>query len=661
MSWLGRNPNAKPDYTSLEIQTSASTLPIPIVWGQSKLAPNVLWFANFRAGPGAGGKGSGGKGGLTGGSSSSQTYTYYADLIMGLCEGPINNIGWIYKNQSICGALELGLGWCDGTTPQATWPYLAALYPYNALAYQGTAYLWGAGYNLGDTASIGNHNAEILGILFGSGVNGSDADPAQVIYDFLTNAQYGCGFNAASINATTLFGSGGDGSLQTYCKAMGIAISPVLDSQEPANSILTRWLQLLNCAAVWSGGELKFIPYGDTAITSGAATTYQTQFSIPTPIPLSSGGVPALVNLSPAASFVSDSGVVYAFSNVPFVFIGATAPSAAGTYGMPAPGQYAFAVADEGKPVVVTFTAQNLNAYSPNLTPLYALTDADFVDEKGNKDPVEVERVDIYSLPTIQRIEVLNRGNQYAAQPVEARDQSQIEIFGPRVGPTITAHEICDPYVIAPIVAQAILQRALYVRTKFVFKLSWEYCLIEPMDIVTITDANLGLSNYPVRVIEIEEDDNGLLTFTCEELVAGVSTPAFYQTAGATGYQQNQGVPAVPVNTPFIYEPPPSATGGVAQIWVGASGAPNGSSTQWGGANVYVSVDNVTFSQVATITQAMRQGFLTAALPLESGWDSTDTLAVSLAESAGTLGGTSQAAAEAGATISLVELRTARL
>lgn len=98
MSWLGRNPNAKPDYTSLEIQTSASTLPIPIVWGQSKLAPNVLWFANFRAGPGAGGKGSGGKGGLTGGSSSSQTYTYYADLIMGLCEGPINNIGWIYKS-----------------------------------------------------------------------------------------------------------------------------------------------------------------------------------------------------------------------------------------------------------------------------------------------------------------------------------------------------------------------------------------------------------------------------------------------------------------------------------------------------------------------------------------------------------------------------------
>ena len=621
MSWLGRSPNAKPDYTALEIQTATSTLPIPIVWGQNKLAPNILWYANFRAGPGAGGKGTGGKGGLVGGSSSSESYTYYADLIMGLCEGPINNIGWIYKNQSIYLALELGLGWYDGTTPQTTWPYLAAIYPYNALAYQGTAYLWGAGYNLGDTASIGNHNAEISGILWGTGVNGTDADPAQLIYDFLTNAQYGCGFAAASIDGTTLFGSGGDGSLQTYCKAMGIALSPVLDSQEPASSILTRWLQLLNCAAVWSGGELKFIPYGDTAVAQGAETTYQNQFSIPTPIPLSTGGVPALVNLCSAASFVSDGGVVYAFSNVPMAFIGATAPSAEGTYGMPTPGQYAFATADEGKPVVVTFTAQNLTGYSPDLTPVYALTDSDFVDEKGNKDPVQVERADVFSLPTIQRIEVLNRGNQYAAQPVEARDQSQIEIFGPRVGPTITAHEICDPFIIAPIVAQAILQRELYVRTKFTFKLSWEYCLLDPMDVITITDANLGLSDYPVRVIEIEEDDKGLLAVTCEEFVTGVSTPQFYQTAGSGGYQQNQGVPAVPVNTPFIYEPPLSATGGVAQIWVGASGAPYGSSTQWGGANVYVSVDGVTYSQVATITQAMRQGFLTAALPQASGWD----------------------------------------
>jgi hypothetical protein len=64
---LKRSSAAKPDFTALEIQTSVSTLPIPIVYGRNKIAANVLWYANFRAGPGQGGKGSGGKGGLFGG------------------------------------------------------------------------------------------------------------------------------------------------------------------------------------------------------------------------------------------------------------------------------------------------------------------------------------------------------------------------------------------------------------------------------------------------------------------------------------------------------------------------------------------------------------------------------------------------------------------
>ena len=206
-----------------------------------------------------------------------------------------------------------------------------------------------------------------------------------------------------------------------------------------------------------------------------------------------------------------------------------------------------------------------------------------------------------------------------------------------------------------PLIAQTILQRELYVRTKFTFKLSWEYCLLDPMDIVTISDANLGLSNYPVRVIEIEEDDKGLLSFTCEELVAGISNPALNPNATSTGFQPNWGVPAVPVNTPLIYQPPTALTGGVAQIWLGASGIDGGGQNQWGGADVYVSVDNVTYSQIAVLTAPLRQGFLTASLPAAAGWDAVDTLAVNLTESAGTLSGTSQAATQEGATLSLVD------
>jgi hypothetical protein len=654
VGFLRRSNNGKPDYTALQIQTSTSILPIPIVWGRNKISPNLVWYANFQAVPGSNGKGAGGKGGAFGSGAGAAAYNYTADLIMALCEGPINGIGLIWKDLSIYVPLELGLGIFNGTTPQIVWPYLQALYPYNALAYQGTAIAWGAGYNLGGSAAIGNHNFEIIGVLAGSGANGVDADPALVIQDFLTNAQYGCGFNPASIDSGSLFTN--PDSFQAYCRSMGYAFSPALVSQEQASSTLTRWLQIFSTAAVWSGGLLKFIPYADTAISQGREQTFSTQLSIPVPIPVSSGvSLPALVTVAAPDQFVSDGGVVYAFSGIPLVFIGDQAPSSAGFYGMAVPGEYIFGPADEGKPVVITYTAGAAGNFTPNLAPVYALNDLDFIDEKGNRDPVQVERADIFSLPTIQRVEVMSRGNQYSAVPVEARDQSQIEIFGLRVGSTIQAHEICDEFVMGPMIAQTILQRDLYVRTKFSFKLSWEYCLLDPMDIVTITDSNLGLSDYPVRIIEIEEDDKGLLAFTCEELVTGVSNPALNPNATATGFQPNWGVPAVPVNTPLIYQPPLALTGGVSQVWIGASGIGGGGQNQWGGANVYVSVDDVTYAQIAVLTAPLRQGFLTSGLPAAAGWDSVDALAINLTQSNGTLAGTSQSAAQAGATLSLVD------
>ena len=65
---------------------------------------------------------------------------------------------------------------------------LATAYPSQALAYQGTAYVCASDYSLGDSATLDNHNFEVQGFFFGSGINGVDADPAQVVNDFLTNA-----------------------------------------------------------------------------------------------------------------------------------------------------------------------------------------------------------------------------------------------------------------------------------------------------------------------------------------------------------------------------------------------------------------------------------------------------------------------------------------
>ncbi len=147
-----------------------------------------------------------------------------------------------------------------------------------------------------------------------------------------------------------------------------------------------------------------------------------------------------------------------------------------------------------------------------------------------------------------------------------------------------------------------------------------------------------------------------VLTVTAEELVLGVSTPGANPSSGAVSFSPNQGAAAASINTPLIYEPPPSLTGNIAQVWVGASGGSGGvADPNWGGAFVWASVDNATYSQIGVITQTLRQGILTAPLANASGWDTTNTLSVSLAESGATLSGTSAASAQAGATLALVD------
>ena len=577
---------------------------------------------------------------------------------MALCEGPISGIGAIWRDQSTYTLAQLGLTLFNGTTPQTVWGYLSSAYPIQALAYQGTCYACAASYQLGDQADIGNHNFEIIGALAGTGVNGIDADPARVINDFLINPQYGVGFDPPPASMRRRCSArAATPRCRPIAPRSAFAFSPALVDQEQGSSILSRWLQILNCAAVWSGGQLKFIPYGDAG---DPRRQCRSDRSI-------RGAYPGAGELRGHAAALDHSlrtsrirrrrgRDLCIHGRAADLYRVSPHPLRQARTDISPQGTYLFAGGDESQVVSISYTYASPTSYVPNLTPIYDLTDLDFVDEKGNKDPVQAARLDPFSLPTIQRVECLSRTSEYGATPVEARDQSQIELYGPRVGSTIQAHEICDEVTIGPMVAQTILQRLLYVRAHFTFKLSWEYGLLDPMDIVTISDANLGLSNYPVRITTIEEDDKGLLTVTAEELTVGVSTPVLYPNSGPSGFLPNRAVAADPINAPLIYEPPSALTGGTAQIWVGASGGTNGvCDPNWGGANVWISLDDVTYSQTATITQPLRQGFLTAALPLANGWDSADTLSVNLAESGAVLSGTSMSGAQSGATRSLVD------
>ena len=645
---------AQPDYSGLALQTSTPAAPIPIVYGNTRSAPNLIWQDGVNARPLKGGGGAKGGGTTTG-------YDYSCWIMFGVCEGPIDAIGSEFSGQVVQSPSSGNLALLDGSTPQQPWGPALASYPAAALNYAGTAYMASPYYELGQTATLPSVAFEVYGRLYPDQafVNDRDIDPASAIQDFLTNPQYGVGFPAAGLDAATLLGSPGDGSYRSWCTALGFAFSPAIASQETANTILARWLQITNATAVWSGGKLKVIPYGDTPIAVVPNTIvlpYQIAGQMGQISPSTPGQyvLPA-IQVVPAARFVSDGGVINATTLAPLAEVTGTPQS--GQYAQSG-GLYQFAVPDEGQQVTITYTAVPAGSFAPNVTPLYDLGDDDFVYEDGN-DPVEVSRVDPYAIGNVQRLECLDRSKQYAATPVEARDQNAIETFGLRIGSTVTAHEICD-LAIGLISAQLILQRALYVRNTYAFKLSWEHCLLEPMDLVTLTDPGLGLAGTPVRIVAIEEGSDGVLAFTAEEFPGNASALGTYtQPATTTSTSINRNVAPAAVNAPVILEPPAPLTGDAPQLWAVVSGGANGvADPMWGGANVFLSSDGTSYSQVGTINAVGRQGVLTAALPAPGSGqapDTASTLAVDLGASGGTLMSVSPADAQNAVTLCLVD------
>jgi len=278
--------------------------------------------------------------------------------------------------------------------------------------------------------------------------------------------------------------------------------------------------------------------------------------------------------------------------------------------------------------------------YVPNVTPLYDLTDDDYLDDD---EPVRLIRKTPADAWNHVQVEYANRANQYNFEPAEAKDQTAIDVFGLLTAEPIVAHEIARTEV-ARAVAQIKLQRALFIRNEYEFRVGWKFSLVEPTDILTLTDATLGLDKVPVRVLTVEESEDGGFLMTAEDFPAGTTSAATYATQGGGGYTLNTYIAPGPVNTPAIFEPPNGLTAPDLEVWVAVSGTV----PEWGGCDVWVSEDNATYRNIGRVVNPARHGTLSSILATGSDPDVTNTLAVDLSPCRGALVSVSQADADDG-------------
>jgi hypothetical protein len=603
---------------ALALQSSAYGVTIPVLYGVNRISGNLIWYGDFKAIPHTTSQSSGGKGG-GGVNQVSTTYTYSASVMMGLCEGEVIGVSQIWKAKKLysggvtpvqiltatesyvipvgggtftvahVGAFaakgtvavhhatgggksgfapfdeylvedvdytvtrgvyvfksdtwaigqtvsiayqytsggasqtslqQLSLSLATGAVGQATWPYLYTFTPTGgsagaqAVGYSGTAYVYAQDYNLGSNGTVDNHSFEVQGTqAYSIASTIPDANPALIAFDLLTSTRYGAGYSKGGIYDLADWSS--------YCLASGIVLSPALEQQIQASAFVTQICAVTNTAPVWTGGKLKFIPYGDTALTANGAT------------------------------------------------------------------------------------------FAPNVTPVYDLTDNDFIADAGS-DPIRVTRKPQSDAFNHIRVEFLNRGNYYNVDIAEAKDSAAIDAFGLRSADVLQCHWICTA-PIAQAVAQLLLQRSVYIRNTYAFNLPWTRAMLEPMDLVTLTDSGLGYNKLTVRVTEVSESESGDLALTAEDFPVGVAHAAIYPAQVSAGFQHNYNAAPSSVSAPTIFEAPIQLTTTGLEVYAAVWGA----GALWGGCRVWVSLDGTTYKESSILYGPSRYGTITG--PISAG------------------------------------------
>ena len=299
-------------------------------------------------------------------------------------------------------------------------------------------------------------------------------------------------------------------------------------------------------------------------------------------------------------------------------------------------------------PYSTTIVTGNGSTWTPNLAAQYSIGDSDFIDWGGESDPVIVARSDPTQATNWFGQEYYDGSNYYNPNIAYAFDQGAIDAYGLRNEPVGEAHSFTN-VASAQSSSQLQLNRKQLIRNTFKFQLGWNYCLLDPMDIIEITDVDIGLNAAPVRITGISENDNGELTFDAEELPGVNSTQPLYNTIIPSSASPNFNVSPPDVNGPIIFEPNNVLSNGINQVWILVTGQP----PDWGGCSIYVSSDDSTFSFLGSVFDGATQGLLSSPLVAYGGSnpDTTNTLQVDVSESGGQLLSTSSGSAAAAITL----------
>ena len=597
---FGKSSNATTpqQLNSISVDRSRYGDPVPLVYGMQRVPLTLLWYGAFTANAvTSSGSGKGGGSQITG-------YNYTASCVMGLCEGPAIAIHTVWKDKAITTIANEDLsGPFLGAGGQAIWSYLSENFPSQAVPYDHTCYVGAITLNLGGSAALPNYTFEVQGFL-------SAASSTAISF---TSAP-GSGAVSAQVLGTSPIADGlwditfSDFESRTCTQVTTGSVSTISwDSTNP----LINAVSATALVGGWDAEPSAVVIDYCTDVNHGAGFNFLDQDQI-TSHTWTSGGVT-----------YDDSYKVYCTANGLFISPWEDTQRAASdalkdimqiTNSNVVVSAGLMKIVPYGDNVV----SGNGVTYTPNLQPLFAFTDDDYVQAGANNvdDPVVLIRKPLTETYNVVRVEFYDRGNAYNAALSEWSDPLDIADNGIRVMGTVTLHQITQASI-ASKVAALIGQRQLNVRNQWSFSVRNDaYTLLEPMDLIAVTDSGMGLVDRLCRITKVEDDKDDTFTITCEDMLIGTASAPLYNIQAAQGYKANYAViPPSVVAVPVIFTAPPTLVGqgGGFELWIAVGpAAPTGSQTSdYGGCNVSASLDDVTWTSIGSVVGSCRFGNVT--------------------------------------------------
>jgi len=179
----------------------------------------------------------------------------------------------------------------DGNIGQAPYSFLSGSYPGAVIGYSGIATVLYEPMDFGAAGEPEENSFEVItpdiyGGVYANGTPIMDCNPVTCMTRVLTDKVNGLGVGAIPFPTAFLdngpggtWGAPGTPSVQSvgstawnWFAANNFFISPNLDSQDTADSTMSKWLEAGMCASFASEGLLKLVPYGDTTTAANGCT-----------------------------------------------------------------------------------------------------------------------------------------------------------------------------------------------------------------------------------------------------------------------------------------------------------------------------------------------------------------------------------------------------